>query len=922
MTESIDSNDLNTASVTPANVDFRDRLKSLNERWLETLRSSLREVSEILNLQTTESSACTARFLGSGYQTPSTLTGYGSERAELSLKALTHCVSRWETTRPYRNSLASIEEYDRNLIELVRIGSGTSETEITRAIERRSKATERFLSALALSLRQIVKNWELVRTPFDALIVGRRIDPQRVARSNEQLAKQNTARLESRAGKALDELSKWSEALFARLSGTSQKSITNSSAGPGTEAVSTAASSLRPPSDTEELTASDAGRRIEHWAEQSRSLEAELRMARSLDECENHIIALTGAALDSCRSERAAISSELFACITWIRQRMTATTEGDITPVHAEVVPAPSRLAELRSRYKTRVEALPESLPALRESNWQFNLTRSEAVFRPRASLAAALAKWAEPEFLKAFQHVESEHRRMVQEIERAREVVRFAHETAKSDSAMMQEALTNALSLLQYQAGAPPGNLDWAESRVLIAIAHAFEEAHLILQQDRLGILTYLAQQGTTKGLKYVSSSSAALAQRTVKATVTGVDRLRHDVLNYIGLEQHLADGKSEVIARSFLPQEFTVDLQSKQLPQIYRRLFRFEPVDDARFLVGRETELAAISDARDDWESGRSVSLIVAGERGSGKTSLINCAVRQSLSDLSVLRGEFNRRITTEAELRESLASLVGVSDPSKLEAALNAERRVVIIEELERAFLRQVGYFGAIRALQKIIFGTCRSTFWIVATNQVAFRFLDASTRLAQSFSHRINAANAGALTLREGILRRHYLSGLRLRFGDPPVTRKRERRITGKLNTYLGVTTDAEDIFFRSLAEESDGVFRTAFEIWLGQIDAAEAGTLFLKPITPPNLSGLVDDLDMDDLFTLVAILQHGSLTPDEHSLIFQGNQTAGKAQLDELVSRELVEAESGGRGFRVRPEALRLVRHALYMRNML
>lgn len=910
MTEPLDSNDSNTSSETPANVDFRDRLKSLNERWLETLRSSLREVSEILDLQTAASSACTAKFLESGYQTPSTLTGYRSERAELSLKALTQYVSRWETSRPYRTSLASIEEYDRNLTELVRLDKGISETDINRAIEQRSKSTARFLGALALSLRQIVKNWELVRTPFDGLVAGRRIDAQRLAKSTE-LAKQNTARLESRAGKSVDELSKWSEAVIARLSGAHEESSTNGSASIGKEV-----------SDSEDLTASEAERNIERWAEQSRALESELRMARSLDECESHVIALAGAALDSCRSERAAISSELFACITWIRQRINQTTESDITPVHAEVVPASSRLAEMKSKYKTRVDSLPEALPAMRESNWHFSLTRGEAVFRPRASLAGALAKWAEPEFLKAFQHVESEHRRLVQEIERAREVVRFADETAKSDTAMIQEALTNALSLLQYQSSAPPGNLDSAESRVLVAIGHAFEEAHLILQQDRLGLLTYFAQQGTTKGLKYLSSSSAALAQKTVKATVEGVDRLRHDALNYIGLEQHLADGKSEVVSRSFLPQEFTVDLQSKQLPQIYRRLFRFDPVDDARFLVGRETELAAIADARTDWESGRSVSLIVVGERGSGKTSLINCAVRQSLSDLSVFRGEFSRRLTTEAELRESLASLVGVSDPSKLEAALNAERRVVIIEELERAFLRQVGYFGAIRALQKIIFGTCRSTFWIVATNQVAFRFLDASTRLAQSFSHRINAANASAQSLREGILRRHYLSGLRLRFGEPPIARKREKRLTGKLNTYLGVTTDAEDIFFRSLAEESDGVFRTAFEIWLGQIDTAEAGTLFLKPITPPNLSGLVDDLDLEDLFTLIAILQHGSLTPEEHSLIFQGNQTAGKAQLDELVSRELVEAEAGGRGFRVRPEALRLVRHALYTRNML
>lgn len=93
-------------------------------------------------------------------------------------------------------------------------------------------------------------------------------------------------------------------------------------------------------------------------------------------------------------------------------------------------------------------------------------------------------------------------------------------------------------------------------------------------------------------------------------------------------------------------------------------------------------------------------------------------------------------------------------------------------------------------------------------------------------------------------------------------------------------------------------------------------------LYLKPIATPDLSPVIEDLDSDDLFTLVAILQHGSLTPEEHAIVFQRSIAASRAQLDELLAREIIEPDPGRPGLRVRPEATRIVREALYRRNLL
>lgn len=86
---------------------------------------------------------------------------------------------------------------------------------------------------------------------------------------------------------------------------------------------------------------------------------------------------------------------------------------------------------------------------------------------------------------------------------------------------------------------------------------------------------------------------------------------------------------------------------------------------MDDPQFLVGRDREIQALVEARAMWEAGRPVSTIVVGERGSGKTSLINCALKGPLVGLPVIRGEFNARVAS-ARRRARVRGTVVRHDP----------------------------------------------------------------------------------------------------------------------------------------------------------------------------------------------------------------------------------------------------------------
>jgi hypothetical protein len=371
-----------------------------------------------------------------------------------------------------------------------------------------------------------------------------------------------------------------------------------------------------------------------------------------------------------------------------------------------------------------------------------------------------------------------------------------------------------------------------------------------------------------------------------------------------------------THVVTRDYLTRTLGAEARLEQLPLIYQRLFRLVPVEDPRFLIGREQELAAIADARALWEQGRPAGILLVGARGSGKTSLLNCAAQRTLAGLDVVRSEFVERLTTSDDMYEFLAPLVGAR-PDGVEQALTAARRVIILEEMERTFLRTPHGYQAVRTLLGLISRTSSTNLWILSVNYSCFRLLNAALRLEPHFSHRINAMAVEQAHLREAIMMRHSLSGLRLRFA-PPVEQsawlRRALRATG-------VPADPETAFFDALFRESGGVVRTAFALWQRYIDRAEAGVLYMRHPSQPAYERIVGSLDTLDLFTLAALLQHGSLTAREHSVVFQIDDTRSRAWLDNLLARELIEPDPGRYGFRVVPDAAQIVRQTLFRRNL-
>jgi hypothetical protein len=865
--------------------------------------------------------------------TPPTLARLAQVHSAIAERFLGDCLRARDRSRPFRRVFAALDEHERAMQSLLRSLpehlhvaprkavralaeklQNPSGRWISRLLRNRSvpfalretvtrhlsderarfrRVESAFVTLLTSGLREVHFSWNVTCLTVSQAWV-RRISPQ--GDQVEDSIRKRLLILDDQYHRLITEWKKADESAADRLG----KAFSSAFSYPR----------LRTPSEDPKQLYED------HWSEQLHAVDGELRLDNLVQECVTEMLAVLGATFDSIRLDHAKLLGELDSVLAWLSH----PEGGDFPLPRAEVIPASSREAEIRNVMRAVSSRLPQQFDLVRRLSAKpgglaFRRVAARMIFQRALSTQYPMVR-------EVLDGIESEQRSVLAEIERAREVYAFGIEMSHSGQVdevqLAQDAIGNAGSLLRVfrsELG------DWSPS----AEAEVSKAAAAIMAETDRGLLAgAVLRAARITGQEVRRTGTLALrrgAQVSGKLRQAGAGKLRelvNGLLVAIGWRAPTSEGKAEVVVRIFLPEEFTRDLTTEEIPRLYRHLFRFEPVQDPRLLIGRERELSAISEARRLWEGGRPVSVIIIGERGSGKTSLINGAAKRCLEGLDIVRSEFSERVASSGGMNRFLADLLAVTD---VEQSLSKNRKVVILEELERIFLREIGGFEGVESLQRLITATSASTFWILCVNEVAFRFLNGAVGLGSTFSHRVYAGTASREDLREAIMVRHRLSGLRLRFPSTPEASPLSARLGLSQHRRRG-ETDPETLFFDRLSEQSGGVYRTAFEIWLGQVESVQAGVLYMRPLVKSDYSAIVDDLTPAHLFTLVAVMQHGGLTADEHAEVFGEPTTSSLARLDDLVSRQLLEQDPGHPGFRVRPEATRLVKAALYARNLL
>lgn len=123
--------------------------------------------------------------------------------------------------------------------------------------------------------------------------------------------------------------------------------------------------------------------------------------------------------------------------------------------------------------------------------------------------------------------------------------------------------------------------------------------ESEIALERRRLGLAAHLAPESGVRAAGQLAGLFVEGVRAAGVAARRAVQRGYEVLLIRIGWEAPPRQRVEPVERRADLRSILAVTFGSRDLPMIYRRLFRLSPVEDPRFLVGREREMAGIAGA-----------------------------------------------------------------------------------------------------------------------------------------------------------------------------------------------------------------------------------------------------------------------------------------------------------------------------------
>jgi hypothetical protein len=301
------------------------------------------------------------------------------------------------------------------------------------------------------------------------------------------------------------------------------------------------------------------------------------------------------------------------------------------------------------------------------------------------------------------------------------------------------------------------------------------------------------------------------------------------------------------------------------EKLPYSYRRLFQLSPLENDRLYIHREFEENQMQLAFTNWLNGSYAPVIISAEKGYGITSFLNIylkklEVKNTIKRLSIKHSVFNQEellgILGELFLPEKFSGFEELVDYLNIED----NRQIVVIENLQYLYLRDVKGFDCLKVLTNIISKTSKNIFWITSTTLYANRFLNKAIRLNDIFGYHIylNEFNSGQIA--ELVKIRNSISGYKLEYVyDKKILRKKEFH---KLS-YEQKQNFLEKDFFNSLNKFTRSNVSLTLLYWLRSITEIQERKVFINADFEFSET-ILDSLSTDKIFVLHSLVLHDGL----------------------------------------------------------
>ncbi len=330
----------------------------------------------------------------------------------------------------------------------------------------------------------------------------------------------------------------------------------------------------------------------------------------------------------------------------------------------------------------------------------------------------------------------------------------------------------------------------------------------------------------------------------------------------------------------------------EKPEIPELYMQRFLF--LNPLTFfdenLRGRSQEIKLLKQAYDNWNISHR-PLLVIGEAGAGMSTLLTFAQAQLFPDAHVFSDDLN--INTHNELLQLLQAFFNAPDARNLTdisdlIKTKEEPMVVVFENVERLFLRRIHGFDLLRDFLLFIQATRNQVFWLVTINEYSYYYLNRSIDFGDHFLSSIRlkpVSNEDMISILS-----ESNEGYEIIYLKP---KNVGRLLNRKLAKNSG--TDKQELlrshYLSKLDQFSQGNISRAILYWMNSIVRFKENKIYVKPYESGDA---LNEVSLDDLFILEALLQHTSLSSKELQLVLRQTNKHSRLILEQFVDKQIIQ----------------------------
>ena len=285
--------------------------------------------------------------------------------------------------------------------------------------------------------------------------------------------------------------------------------------------------------------------------------------------------------------------------------------------------------------------------------------------------------------------------------------------------------------------------------------------------------------------------------------------------------------------------------------LPFYYRQLFLEHAAATRDFWIPRPRSEAQFKRALERFRLGHEGGLLVVGDPGSGRSSLI-ARMTQRQVRAPVLRVSPPPHATSDvATFDRHLATALGVEDATEVSLGQLPVGSVVVVDDVGLWWERRDGGLEVVQRILKLIDRFGGRCLFVLTATPATERLLQQLVRFEDRFLASVHLEPLSAEALRDIVLVRHRSTGMGL-------------AIDGRATQ--GPTDWRVARFFNQLFDRTHGNVGESLQAWIACIRAVEGDEIQVTSADPPRLTA-IQDLGPRQRALVASLAVHGAVSLD-------------------------------------------------------